>query len=56
MDEDKGPWAEIAEDGIAPTSEDDAAVTGETTGDDTPATREGIDRTAGLAEKASMVC
>jgi hypothetical protein len=47
MDEDKGQWAEVAEEGIAPTTPDDAAVTGETTGDDSPATSEGIDKTAG---------
>ena len=48
MDEDKGQWAEVADDGIAPTTErGDEGITGEHTGDDTPATSEGIDLTAG---------
>lgn len=47
MDEDKGRWAGVAEAGIAPTSDDDAKVTGETTGDDSPATSDGVDKTAG---------
>ena len=47
MDEDKGAWAEVAEDGIVPTEKDTAAVTGEVTGDNTPATKDGIDLTAG---------
>jgi hypothetical protein len=47
MSEDKGEWAEVADEGIVPTSKDDAAITGETTGDDTPATADGIDLTAG---------
>ena len=37
MSEDKGQWAEVAEDGIAPTDDDDG-TTGRTTGDDRPAT------------------
>ena len=48
MDEDKGQWAEVAEDGIAPApGRGDENVTGEVTGDDSPATSEGIDKTAG---------
>ena len=47
MDEDKGQWAEVAEEGIVPVESDDADVTGEVTGDDTPATSEGIDLSAG---------
>ena len=47
MDEDKGQWAEVADEGIVPTETDDADLTGEVTGDDTPATSEGIDLTAG---------
>ena len=47
MSEDKGEWAEVADEGIVPTEKSDAAFTGETTGDDTPATSEGIDLHAG---------
>jgi len=47
MDEEKGQWAEVAEEGIVPQDAEDAKYTGETTGDDTPATSEGIDETAG---------
>lgn len=46
MDENKGEWAEVAEEGIAPTDDDDG-TTGRTTADDTPATAEGIDLGAG---------
>jgi hypothetical protein len=57
-DDDKGEWAETAEKGIVPDAlgEDrlsteepqlSSAVTGATTGDDTPATAEGIDLSAG---------
>ena len=46
MGENKGEWAEVAEDGIAPTDDDDG-TTGRTTGDDSPATAEGIDLSAG---------
>ena len=54
MDEHKGEWAEVAEEGIAPVErDDDAAVTGETTGDDTPATSEGIDLEAGDSADAT---
>ena len=49
-DERKGEWAQTAEDGIVPpelgADSDDPSV-GRTTGDDTPTTREGIDRSAG---------
>ena len=50
MDEDKGTWAETAEEGIVPdklSGDDDAPEVGRTTGDDTPATDEGIDLEAG---------
>jgi hypothetical protein len=48
MDERKGEWAEVAQEGVAPVErDDDAAVTGETTGSNEPATSEGIDLTAG---------
>ena len=47
MEENKGEWAEVAEEGIAPRNDDEAKLTGETTGDDTPATSTGIDPTAG---------
>jgi hypothetical protein len=48
MDEEKGQWADVAEEGIAPVQDDeDAAYVGEETGDDTPATSEGIDLSAG---------
>jgi len=47
--ENKGPWADMADDGIVPRpdDEDTADVTGETTGDATPATETGIDLSAG---------
>jgi hypothetical protein len=56
--DDKGEWAETAEEGIVPDAlgEDrleekepqlTSAVTGATTGDDSPATEEGIDLSAG---------
>jgi hypothetical protein len=66
--EDKGKWAETADEGIVPADlggadapdellPDDpelgSDVTGETTGDDTPATAEGIDLEAG--DKADAV-
>jgi hypothetical protein len=53
MDEHKGEWAEVAEEGIVPVERDDAAVTGETTGSNEPATSEGIDLTAGDAADAT---
>ena len=57
-DENKGEWAELAEEGVVPdalgedrlTDEEPqlrSAVTGTTTGDDTPATSTGVDLTAG---------
>jgi hypothetical protein len=57
-DEDKGPWAETADEGVVPDAlgEDrlddkepqlGSAVTGATTGDDSPATASGPDLTAG---------
>ncbi|HET8759274.1 MAG TPA: hypothetical protein VFM58_24865 [Solirubrobacteraceae bacterium] len=45
--EEKGEWAEVADAGIAPVADDDAALTGRTVGGDEPATDDGIDRTAG---------
>jgi hypothetical protein len=56
--EDKGTWAEVADEGIVPDQlgedrRDDedpqlrSAVTGRETGSDVPATEEGIDREAG---------
>jgi hypothetical protein len=48
MDEhDKGEWAEMADEGVVPAEESDAAVVGRTTGSDEPATEEGIDPSAG---------
>jgi hypothetical protein len=62
-DNDKGEWAETAEEGVVPDAlgeerlddkepELSSAVTGETTGDDTPATEAGIDLDAGDAADA----
>jgi len=48
--EDKGEWAETADEGIVPDelgADEDAAVLGRTTGSDEPATEEGVDLTAG---------
>jgi hypothetical protein len=49
--EDKGEWAETADEGIVPdelgTGDEDAAVLGRTTGSDEPATDRGIDLDAG---------
>ena len=53
--EDKGEWAETADEGIVPdelSSDEDSPVTGETTGNDEPATAEGIDLSAGDAADA----
>ncbi|MDA0179040.1 hypothetical protein OJ997_01940 [Solirubrobacter phytolaccae] len=47
MDENKGEWAEVADEGIVPSDTDDDGTTGRTTGDDSPATAEGIDLSAG---------
>ena len=52
-DEDKGEWAETADEGVAPAEDGGAdpelgsSVTGATTGSDEPATAEGIDHGAG---------
>ena len=57
-DDDKGEWAKTAEEGVVPDAlgedrvdekepELTSAVTGETTGGDSPATRDGIDLSAG---------
>jgi hypothetical protein len=46
MESSKGEWAEVADEGIAPTDDDDG-TTGRVTGDDSPATAEGIDLSAG---------
>jgi hypothetical protein len=62
-DENKGEWAETADEGVVPDAlgEDrlddkepqlTSAVTGETTGDDTPATSSGVDLSAGDAADA----
>jgi hypothetical protein len=48
--EDKGEWAETADEGIVPDAlgdDEDAAVLGRTTGSDEPATEEGVDLSAG---------
>jgi hypothetical protein len=48
--EEKGPWAETAEEGVVPDElggSGESAVLGRTTGSDEPATEEGIDREAG---------
>ena len=50
MDENKGEWADTADEGIVPdelSADEDAPEVGRTTGDDAPATEEGIDRSAG---------
>ena len=63
-DEHKGQWAETADEGVVPDAlgedrlDDEepqlrSAVTGETTGDDTPATSSGIDLSAGDAADAT---
>ena len=54
MNENKGEWAEVAEEGIAPTDDDDG-TTGRVTGDDSPATAEGIDLEAGDAADATAI-
>jgi hypothetical protein len=49
-EEDKGEWAETADEGIVPDElggDDPAAVLGRTTGSDEPATEKGIDLDAG---------
>ena len=49
--EDKGEWAETADEGVVPdelgTGDEDDAVLGRTTGSDEPATEEGVDLSAG---------
>jgi hypothetical protein len=53
--EDKGEWAETADEGIVPPelgSDEDSPEVGRTTGDDEPATAEGIDLGAGDAADA----
>jgi hypothetical protein len=55
-EENKGEWAETAEEGVVPDDlggTDESAVTGRTTGSDEPATGEGIDRSAGDASDAT---
>ena len=54
MESSTGEWAEVAEEGIAPTDDDDG-TTGRTTGDDSPATAEGIDLTAGDDADATTI-
>ena len=48
--EDKGEWAETADEGIVPDelgADEDAAALGRTTGSDEPATEAGVDLSAG---------
>jgi len=51
MSEDKGEWAETADEGVVPDelsgSEDDAGFIGRTAESDEPATDEGVDLSAG---------
>ena len=51
MEENKGEWAETADEGVVPdelgTGDEDDAVLGRTTGSDEPATEEGVDLSAG---------
>ena len=54
MHENKGEWAEVAEEGIAPSGDDDG-TTGRVTGDDSPATAEGIDLDAGDEADATAI-
>ena len=54
-EDDKGEWAKTADEGIVPdrlSGTDDDPSVGETTGDDSPATAEGIDLSAGDAADA----
>jgi len=48
-DEEKGEWAETADEGIVPREDEGSEpdYTGRTAADDTPATEEGIDREGG---------
>jgi len=48
-DENKGEWADVADEGVVPPeeTEDDDAVLGRTVGGDEPATDDGIDLSAG---------
>ena len=55
-DEDKGKWAETAEEGVVPDelgSSDESSVLGRTTGSDEPATEDGVDPRAGDAADAT---
>jgi hypothetical protein len=47
IEEKKGEWAEVADEGIVPDEAEDAPYTGRTVGGDEPATEEGIDLSAG---------
>ena len=50
MDEDKGTWAETADEGIVPdelSGDDEGGPVGRETGSDEPATAEGVDLDAG---------
>lgn len=50
VDDEKGPWAETAEEGVVPDDlggVDESAVLGRTTGSEEPATGDGIDRASG---------
>jgi len=54
--EDKGEWAETADEGIVPDelgADEDAAVLGRTTGSDEPATEEGVDPHGGDSADAT---
>jgi hypothetical protein len=58
MDENKGTWAETADEGIVPdelgTGEEGGPV-GRTTGSDEPATEQGIDREGGDQADATAI-
>ena len=52
-DEKKGPWAEVADEGIVPVEHDDAAsMVGREAASDEPATEDGIDPGGGDAADA----
>ncbi len=55
-DKDKGEWAETADEGIVPDDlggDEDAPMTGRTTGSDEPATEAGVVRSGGDAADAT---
>jgi hypothetical protein len=59
MDENKGTWAETADEGIVPdelgSEDEEGGPLGRTTGSDEPATDEGIDETAGDQADATAI-